>query len=51
MLEVFALCVALERRLHRLVVPVGEEDAPVGRGEGVVLPLGRGCLGRGEQGA
>ena len=38
-LEVLALRLALQRLLARLVVPGAQEDAPVGGGEGVLLPL------------
>ena len=40
-LEVLALGVALQRLRHGLLVPVGEKDAPVGRGQRVALPQHR----------
>ena len=40
-LKVLAFCLALQRPVAGLEEPVREEDAPVGSGEGVVLPLGQ----------
>ena len=39
MFEIFALGITFERLLDCLEVPIGQENAPIRCGQGVVLPL------------